>query len=187
MSTLAVDAITTAAGTSAMTINAAGKVNFPNGLSGTQTGDQKYPFVAWVTSTYSINNSTSTLLSCQGTSINTSSVYDTTNYRFVAPVNGYYWFAANARTNNQTNNARVDMLFRKNAAGVMGSGQNQTNSNDMGIMGQAIIYCAQNDYVDVMLYINGSSNVNVLTTNNNGNFGGTQYTSWMAGFMIQAA
>lgn len=182
MSTLAVDNITTAAGTSAMTINSAGKVNFPNGLS----GEQKYPFVAVVGSTYAINSSTNTLLSCQGTQINTSNVYDTTNYRFVAPVNGIYWFAANARTNNQTNNARCDMLFQKNGAGVLGSGQNQTNSNDMGFQGQAIITLAQNDYVDVILNINGGSNVSVLYSNNISGGSGSNNTSWFAGFMIQA-
>ena len=182
MSTLAVDAITTAAGTSAMTINSAGKVSFPNGLS----GENKYPFVAVVASSYGINSSTNTLLSASTTLINTSSVWDTTNYRFIAPINGIYWFAANVRTNNQTNNARCDMLFQKNGAGVMGSGQNQTNSNDMGIMGQAIITLAQYDYVDVLLNINGGSNVSVLYSNNIAGGSGSNYTSWMAGFMIQA-
>ena len=181
MSTLAVDAITTATGTSAMAINSAGKVNFPNGLI-----DQKYPFLAVVGSNYAINSSTNTLLSASTTLINTSSVWDTTNYRFIAPVNGIYWFAANVRTNNQTNNARCDMLFQKNGAGVVGSGQNQTNSNDIGFQGQAIISLAQNDYVDALININGGSNVSVLYSNNISGGLGSNYTTWIGGFMIQA-
>lgn len=186
MSTLAVDNITTAAGTSAMTINSAGKVSFPNGLS----GENKYPFVAALGSNQSLSTSTNTVVQYNTTSggagLDPSSVFSTSNYRFIAPVAGYYWVAANVRTNNQGANARVDMLIRKNGAGVMAQGQNQQNSNDMGWSAMGIIQCAANDYIDIMVNANGGAGTIITNTSNTGNEGGSQTISWFMGYLIQA-
>lgn len=185
MSTLAVDNITTAAGTSAMTINSAGKVSFPNGLS----GENKYPFVAVLGNNQSLSNSTNTVVqynSISGAGLDPSSVFSTSNYRFIAPVAGYYWVAANVRTNNQGANARVDMLIRRNGAGVMSQGQNQQNSNDMGWSAMGIIQCAVNDYIDIMVNANGGAGTTITSTSNTGAEGGTQNMSWFMGYLIQA-
>ena len=115
-----------------------------------------------------------------------SSVFSTSNYRFIAPVAGYYWIAANVRCNNQGANARVDMLIRRNGAGVMAQGQNQQGSNDMGWSAMGIIQCAVNDYIDIMVNVNGGSNTIITNTSNTGNEGGSQTISWFQGYLIQA-
>ena len=183
---LKVDQIQNNTGTAAMSINSAGKVNFPNGLS----GDQKYPFVAVLGSNQSLSNSTNTIVQYNttngGAGLDPSSVFNTSNYRFIAPVAGYYWVAANVRTPNQGGNARVDMLIRRNGAGVMAQGQNQQNSNDMGWSAMGIIQCAANDYIDIMINANGGSSTTITNTSNTGNQGGSQSMSWFMGYLIQA-
>ena len=189
MSTLAVDNITTAAGTSAMTINAAGNVTFPNGLTNPNAADNKYPFVAVLGNNQSLTNGSNTVVqynSLGGGGLDPSSVFSTSNYRFIAPVAGYYWVAANVRTNNQGANARVDMLIRRNGAGVMSQGQNQQSSNDMGWSAMGIIQCAANDYIDIMVNANGGNNTTITNTSNTGAVGGSQTMSWFMGYLIQA-
>ena len=189
MSTLAVDAITTAAGTSAMTINAAGNVTFPNGLTNPNATDNRYPFVAVLANNQSLPNGSNTVVqynSIGGAGLDPSNAFSTSNYRYIAPVAGYYWVAANVRTQHQTNPARTDMLFRKNGAGVMGQGQNQTNANDLGWSAMGIIQCAANDYIDVMVNANGGNSTTITSTLNTGAEGGTQNCSWFMGYLIQA-
>ena len=170
MSTLAVDTITNAAGTKNLL--------------------EKYPFVALLGSNQSLSNGTNTIVQYDttnsGAGLDPSSVFSTSNYRFIAPVAGYYWIAANVRCNNQGANARVDMLIRRNGAGVMAQGQNQQGSNDMGWSAMGIIQCAVNDYIDIMVNVNGGSNTIITNTSNTGNEGGSQTISWFQGYLIQA-
>ena len=186
---LKVDQIQNNTGTAAMTINAAGNVTFPNGLTNPNSTDNKYPFVAVLGNNQSLSNSTNTIVqynSIGGAGLDPSSVFSTSNYRFIAPVAGYYWVAANVRTNNQGANARVDMLIRKNGAGVMSQGQNQQSSNDMGWSAMGIIQCAANDFIDIMINANGGNNTTITSTSNTGGVGGTQNISWFMGYLIQA-
>ncbi len=183
---LKVDQIQNNTGTAAMTINTAGQVNFPNGM----TGENKYPFVALLGSNQSLSSSTNTIVQYNttnaGAGLDPSSVFSTSNYRFIAPISGYYWLAANVRTANQGANARVDMIFLKNGAGVMAQGQNQQGSNDMGWSAMGIIQCAANDYIEVMVNANGGSSTTISNTSNTGNLGGSQTMSWFLGYLIQA-
>ena len=185
---LKVDQIQNNTGTTAMTINTAGNVSFPNGL--TNSADNKYPFVAVLGSNHSIAHQTNTVIQYNttnaGAGLDPSNVFSTSNYRFIAPVAGYYWVAANIRTANQGNNARTDMMIRRNGAGVMSQGQNQQNVNDMGWSAMGIIQCAANDYLDIIVNANGGASTSTYNTSNTGNEGGSQSMSWFMGYLIQA-
>ena len=91
--------------------------------------------------------------------------YNTTNYRFVAPVEGRYFFTANVRMDNM-GGAYFRLLISKNGGDVTNDGVHSivgngmsTNYHTLNVSG--IINCAANDYVQVKHYANNDTSWNL--------------------------
>jgi hypothetical protein len=125
-----------------------------------------------------------TLMRFNTTTFNTGGHYNTSTYRFTAPVTGVYYFHCQTRLVGVSGNGRYDMVFRKNGTGAMGGGQNQQGNNDAGFNVSAFLSLAANDYVDVVINQNNGSSVN---TNNglNTSQGGTQAATHFFGYLVK--
>lgn len=128
--------------------------------------------------------STDTLLRFNTTTFNTGGHYNTSTYRFTAPVTGVYYFHVQVRLTGVSNNGRYDIIFRKNGTGAMGGGQNQQGSNDPGINVSAFLSLAANDYVDVYMNQNNGSSLNTDTSLNTSQ-GGTSAATHFFGYLVK--
>ena len=128
--------------TTAMTIDNAGRVTMPN---------QPY-FVAEMNgnATY-VSMSAGSAFPFNSTGRNVGSHFNTSNYRFTAPVNGNYSFSVGVITNSSAPNGRLQFYVNNTTEhlntkmGISGgstAGGGATNTS-------AIIYLSANDFVDV--------------------------------------
>ena len=163
MSTLAVDAITNATGTSAITIDNAGRVTEPT----------KPQWKINCTS-QAITTSTWTLMDATSAVYNIGSHYNTSAKKFVCPVAGVYyvygqWFGS-------VTNLRAISAFYKNGTRIYEMLTRGTDQNGGGTYyGSTTIQCAVNDEIQWYGYHENGSNV---TTNANSNL-----THW-GGYLI---
>jgi hypothetical protein len=75
--------------------------------------------------------------------------YDTTTYRFTAPVSGFYLFCWSALTNNTTSQSRPTIMVNGSTSGHAGGFRPMTG-NDPGALGNmfsTVTYLSVNDYV----------------------------------------
>ena len=108
----------------------------------------------------------------------TSSNYDgATNFRFTAPINGFYHFDTQLEVNNGNNSAFIQVLFYKNgtitgsAPLFPGSGLNNTVA-----IGSIFLQLNSGDYIEVYAF---------STTGAWGVVGGATGT-WFSGFLVSA-
>ena len=84
--------------------------------------------------------------------------FDTTNSRFVAPVNGYYFFTWGGTIVMSSSDAYITAYLRKNGAvaGGMRTRTNVSSSSTLydGFAGAEVQYMAANDYMEVWHYSN---------------------------------
>ena len=88
--------------------------------------------------------------------------YDTTNYRYVAPITGYYFFYArgyfDANTDGQL--ALVDFLFKKNGSDYVAETEldfQNNNGRRGGTTLNAILSLSANDYIEWWAQVKDSS------------------------------
>ena len=135
MSTLAVDAITNATGTAAINIDSAGRITMPN----------RPAFFAGKSG----GNSTLTLgtFPLDQTLYNVGNHYNTSTYRFTAPIAGLYHFHAQLYYNSGAGNFRAH--FRKNGGDrIMTAGTNAT-ANDESLNISINTQLAVGDYIEL--------------------------------------
>ena len=145
--------------TERMRIDSAGRVTMPY-----QTA-----FYAYGGSTQSFSGAqTSTVfqLNTQDSLGSRSTGYNTSTYRFTAPVAGAYFFAA--RMVNTTSNATgPELIFRKNGSTSWYGAINYISNSYATTSGQVIIYLSASDYVDVVIVNNNSTTFTLDTTRSN--------------------
>ena len=128
--------------TNAMTVDNAGRVTIPYQpyFAAEMNGNSNY-----------VSMAENTVFPFNSTGRNVGSHFNTSNYRFTAPVNGNYSFSAGAITNSGSPVARLQFYVNGGTdhlgikMGISGSataGGGSTNTS-------AIIYLDANDYVDV--------------------------------------
>ena len=106
-------------------------------------------------SAQSLSNATTTKIQFNNTLYDTDSVWDGTNYRFVAPSSGYYSFQSSLGF--QGTITRVILFFYKN-------GSEYQRGADLNITGATIVngscemYLDADGYCEVFGYVTGSSN-----------------------------
>ena len=152
------DLVLGTAGTERMRIDSAGLVTKPNQPSFKVNGDN-------VSVGSSGFGATPFNLDSGNDSFDNGNNYNTTNYRFVAPVAGKYFFAANVRMDNM-GGAYFRLLISKNGGdltndgvhSIVGNGMS-TNYHTLNVSG--IINCAANDYVQVRHYANNDTSWNL--------------------------
>jgi len=130
----------------AMVIDSAGRVTTPNQPSFKVNGSN----VAVFASGFGVVPFN---LDSGNDSFDNGNNYNTTNYRFVAPVAGKYFVAANVRMDSMSG-TYFRLLITKNGSentnngvhSIIGSGKS-TNYHTMNVSG--ILNCAANDYLEV--------------------------------------
>lgn len=170
MSTLYVDNIYSKTGTSqALTIDSSGHVLMPqkpaflayrtNGLSATLTEGNYHQIFPFDAVEFDIGNN-----------------YDTTNYNYVCPVDGVYFFALNARIDGAGGNYVRGTIYKGDDAATQTTPHSQHGSTLMGIDGNfatnyqtitvsGVLQCSAGDKVtamgghntDALIYLSGES------------------------------
>ena len=135
MSTLAVDAITNATGTSAMAIDSSGRITTPAKpafLAGRTGGNQ-----AFTLGTFPFNLAR----------INVGNCWNTTTYKFTAPVAGLYYFYGQGYYNDGAGNKRIK-LRKNNNTDIVTAAANAT-ANDESLNVSIIEQLAVGDTIDM--------------------------------------
>lgn len=138
MSQLRVGSIATTAGTSVLSLN-----------NGILTDPNKPAFQAYKSS----NQTSAGIAAFDQVSVNTGGHYNTSNYRFTAPVSGNYFFSAYLLPNTETG---PFFEFYKNGARIIStlSGAYAINA-DESVSISTIISLVPNDYVQIYVARNG--------------------------------
>ena len=163
-STIKVNTIQTAGGTTALTTDTSGRVfrsNIPHFIASISaiagvnysSGFNKFPFVKTAHA-----------------GISASSDFDDSNNRYIAPVAGLYWFSWNARFDGMGGNY-IQTEIRVNGSGVSKyrglNGPASVTYHSMGCHG--IIQLNASDYVEAWVNLSGDTSVNL---DNDANFHG---------------
>ena len=166
MSTLAVDAITNATGTSAMAIDSSGRITTPAkpAFFAGRTGGNS----AFTLGTFPFNVAR----------INVGNCWNTTTYKFTAPVAGLYYFFAQGYYNDGTGNKR--MKIRKNNNIDLNTASITTTGNDESLGFSVIEQLAIGDTIDVYSDQNASQTL-YYNINNNTHGAHTYFMGYLIG------
>jgi hypothetical protein len=111
-------------------------------------------------STQSLTANTETLVQYNAVETNISNSYNTSNYRFTAPVAGFYHFSASILV-TKGSSTRIDIMFKKNGSywvSAEAQALNSTSTNTY-INNSMDGYLNANDYVDVWTRINDNGSI----------------------------
>ena len=159
MSTLAVDSITNATGTSAAAIDAGGRITTPARpafLAGRTGGN-----AAFTLGTLPLNV----------TRINIGNCWNTTTYKFTAPVAGIYYFFGQGYYNDGAGNKRLK-IRKNNNVDLVTAGANAT-ANDESMTISIIEQLSVGDTID--LYSDSNSSQTLYYNINNTTHGAHTY------------
>ena len=159
MSTLAVDSITNATGTSAAAIDAGGRITTP----------ARPAFLAGLT----VGNAAFTLgtLPLNVARINIGNCWNTTTYKFTAPVAGIYYFFGQVYFNDGAGNKRLK-IRKNNNVDLVTAGANAT-ANDESMTISIIEQLSVGDTID--LYSDSNSSQTLYYNINNTTHGAHTY------------
>jgi hypothetical protein len=128
------------------------------------------PYVPAFSMYSSINQNGASVVPFGGTKFNNGSYYDTTNYRFTAPVAGYYMFSTYDNYSGINTGNAMYVYFRKNGSQVGSYMYWASPSGNWTLIGGSeLIQLAAGDYVDVY---NGIANMHPDLGSNWGSFSG---------------
>lgn len=137
----------------ATSINVSGSVTLPAGSTSALALTNPYKFSAYRNGAQNLTASTSTKIQFETESYDTGSNYDNaTNFRFTAPVAGFYRFNAQALVGMQSGNTYY-IFLAKNGAEVRRGDQlsaNATTGVSIGV--EATLQLAANDYIEVFAF-----------------------------------
>ena len=135
-----------------------------------------------------IADATNAVVEYDSVRFDTHNAYDTTNYRYVAPIAGYYWISmgiffdttahvqalctASIRFNGDTNNVGSGRVMLRHGSDNI--------EHELGGSASWIIYFnGTTDYIDGYAYMDADGTRTIL--------GGTGYNqSWMSGYLLRA-
>jgi hypothetical protein len=126
-------------------------------------------FSAYLSTNQSLSNSTFTKVAFNTVSnpgYNINSNYDTTNYRFLPTVAGYYFFNSCIFASVSAN--RISLAFYKNGSNFIQPITLGTNNNGGGtICATGLIYCnGSTDYVESWAYQEQGSTTTIISNQN---------------------
>ena len=120
----------------------------------------------------SVANNTSVVISNNTELFDSSSAYDTSNYRFTPQVAGYYFFYSNVRFQSATNDFdRINVAVRKNGTEMLSARNDNKDYNTAGVSG-IIQANGSSDYFDMTAYHTHSSSLSITTEDELTFFGG---------------
>jgi hypothetical protein len=156
-------------------------VNTSQIASGIQLPDRMknpYKFSVYRNSSYTLTASALTKMPFDTKEFDTGSNFDNvTNFRFTAPVAGFYWFST--RVDFSTTATRGIATFYVNGAETTGKRGTDiaVSASELAGVASAILSLSANDYVEVWYYtIGGTTQANV----------GNKWATYFQGFLVSA-
>ena len=123
-----------------------------------------------------IATSTNVVISNNTELFDSSSAYDTSNYRFTPQVAGYYFLYANIRYQSSTTNFdRINLVLNKNGSAILASRNNNKDYSTAGVSG-IVQANGSSDYFDMQSYQNSGGTIAITTA--------AEYT-YFGGFLIK--
>ena len=107
---------------------------------------------AYPSATTSIPTTTFTQIPFNTETYDVGGDYNTSTYRFVAPVNGYYLAVFEGHFTTQTDGAFIELLFKKNGGGHSTTYRHAGNTTNSGSNNVDIIYLPANQYLECWVY-----------------------------------
>ena len=155
--TLKVGTITTSSGSGTITLGQSGEtITIPTGATATGFPDNTPAFLVRLTGNQSVANTTTTILSFNREALDTDSDYDSTNYRFVPQVQGYYKIGV--RITSQGTGAGQSLNIYKNGSTVTEYQVNAAASTTNSQINEALVFMnGSSDYVDARVYQSSGS------------------------------
>ena len=170
---------TTPADTDEFLVSDAGvlkRIDFTH-IKGAGAGESNDPsFHAYNPQNGSIATSTNVVISNNTELFDSSSAYDTSNYRFTPQVAGYYFLYANIRYQSSTTNFdRINLVLNKNGSAILASRNNNRDYSTAGVSG-IVQANGSSDYFDMQSYQNSGGTIAITTA--------AEYT-YFGGFLIK--
>jgi len=146
-------------GNSIITSDGAGTITLSSGMqTAVQSAgaDNTPAFLVRLTGNQSVANTTTTILSFNREALDTDSDYDSTNYRFVPQVEGYYKIGV--RITSQGTGAGQSLNIVKNGSEVTEYQVNAAASTTNSQINEALVFMnGSSDYVDARVYQSSGS------------------------------
>ena len=170
---------TTPADTDEFLVSDAGvlkRIDFTH-IKGAGAGESNDPsFHAYNPQNGNIATSTNVVISNNTELFDSSSAYDTSNYRFTPQVAGYYFLYANIRYQSSTTNFdRINLVLNKNGSAILGARNNNRDYATAGVSG-TVQANGSSDYFDMQSYQNSGGTIAITTA--------AEYT-YFGGFLIK--
>jgi hypothetical protein len=128
-----------------------GSVSGNLSINGLLTNSAKPMFYATANTGTSANN----IVKFDNAILNVGNYFNTSNYRFVAPVSGVYFFHAQANPSGGAPN--VGFVFRKNGTTITATNSYSTTNDDQTTT-ICTVYLNQSEYVEVYTFVGVDAN-----------------------------
>jgi len=142
-------------------------------IKGAGAGESNDPsFHAYNPQNGNIATSTNVVISNNTELFDSSSAYDTSNYRFTPQVAGYYFLYANIRYQSSTTNFdRINLVINKNGSAILGARNNNKDYSTASVSG-IVQANGSSDYFDMQSYQNSGGTIAITTADEYTYFGG---------------
>ena len=135
-------------------------------------------FSATQPTSQNFSSSTATKITFNNEEFDTNSCYDnSTNYRFTPNVAGYYQISAAVGLNSTGGLTGLIFIYKNGSAYRRGTQTSSAGSTYDATVSSLIYFNGSTDYVEIYVYLNGTSPSTTTDTNSN----------WFTGVMVRAA
>ena len=150
-------------GSTILTVDGSGNITPSN---------QMYPkvpaFSAYLSSDQSISSGVYTKVACDTEDFDTTSDYDTTNYRYTPSVAGYYQVNGSVRSNTTSQTLFIGAYYKNGSGYRIGFvSRDATSATNTLNMSDLIYMNGSTDYLEFYAYISGTSPVFDYLTDDN--------------------
>ena len=184
--TLKVSNIETSSGTGTITLGQSGEtIDMTNGTITLNSSMKNTPaFMAYLTSSQSIANSTDTKIQCNSEIVDTDSAYDnSTNYRFTVPADsaGKYLIFWQVRRNNFSSTTLRGIVYINGSAADIATAESFNGSATYASAGNSIILnLSVGDYIELYAHQNSGGSAGIYGS-------GTDKATFFGGYKLIGA
>ena len=147
-----------------------GNLSFAAAASAGEANDPS--FHAYNPQNGNIATSTNVVISNNTELFDSSSAYDTSNYRFTPQVAGYYFLYANIRYQSSTTDFdRINLVINKNGSAILGARNNNKDYSTASVSG-IVQANGSSDYFDMQSYQDSGGTIAITTADEYTYFGG---------------
>ena len=142
-------------------------------IKGAGAGESNDPsFHAYNPQNGSVANNTTIIVSNNTELFDSSSAYNTSNYRFTPQVAGYYFLYSNIRYQSSTTDFdRINLVITKNGGGILAARNNNKDYSTVGVSG-IVQANGSSDYFEMTSYQGSGTSVSITTDDEYTYFGG---------------